>query len=143
MPAHVLFFYAILLGSCGYALVKGGRPERQVAAMFIAATLLSKLAAWKVSGHFIDFEVGLFAVDLALLAGLAAVALTSDRYWPIWLTTLHAYTVVAHLGRLLGPATIFHVYVGNSGIAADPVLLLLALATWRHVQRVAAGASER
>ena len=65
MPAHVLFFYVLLLCSCGYALAKGGRPERQVAAMFIAATLLSKMAAWEVSGHFIDFEVGLFAIDLA------------------------------------------------------------------------------
>jgi len=111
--------------------------------MYIAATLFSKMAAWKVSGHFINFEVWLFAIDLALLVGLAAVALTSDRYWPIWLTTLHAYTVVAHLGRLLGPTTIFHVYVGNSGITADPALLLLALATWRHARRVAAGIPER
>jgi len=143
MPAHVLFFYVLLLGSCGYALARGGRPERQVAAMFIAATLLSKMAAWNVSGHFIDFEVGLFAIDLALLVGLVAVALTSDRYWPIWLTTLHAYTVVAHLGRLLGPATIFHVYVGNSGITVDPALLLLAFATLRHTRRVASGVAER
>jgi hypothetical protein len=142
MPAHVVFFYFLLLASCGYALVKGGRPERQVAAMLVAATLLSKLAAWNELGHFVEFETRLFLIDVALLGGLGAIALTSDRYWPIWLTTLHAYTVVAHLGRLVVPDTIFHVYVVNSAITSHPVVLLVAVGTWRHRKRIAAGACE-
>lgn len=136
MPPRILLFYALLVIAAFAAWLIGGRAERQVAAMLVAATLASKLVAWSLYGHFADFETALFAIDMALLAGLLAVALTSDRYWPLWFTPLHAYTVVAHLGRWINPGTFPAVYMSNTALMADPGLILLIIASWRHRRRV-------
>lgn len=132
MPTHVLVFYSLLAIAGFSALVIGGRPERQVAAMLVAAAFFSKVVAWQSLSHFARFEPTLFAIDLLLLAGLARVALFSDRYWPIWLTALHAYSVTAHIGRALITDTDVTVYLANSALTADPGLILLMIGSWRH-----------
>lgn len=135
MPLHIAAFYTLLIAGMLAAWTIGGQPERQVAAMLFAATLLSKFAAGPVHGRFVEFELALFAIDVLLLAGLVFVALTSDRYWPLWLTPLHAYTVIAHLGRLARPDTFAAVYLSNSAMMADPGLVILIFASWRHCRR--------
>lgn len=135
MPLHVAAFYTLLVAGILAAWTIGGQPERQVAGMLLAAALLSKFAAWPLHGRFVEFEVALFAIDALLLAGLLVIALTSDRYWPLWLTPLHAYTVIAHLGRLARPDTFAAVYLSNSAMMADPGLIILIIASWRHCRR--------
>jgi len=142
MPLHIMLFYALLLANCGYALVSGGKPERLAAAMLLAATILSKLFAIQVLGHFRGFEVDVFWVDVALLLGLTALALNTDRYWPIWMTSLHAYTVVAHLGELANPGTVFPIYMINSALVSYPIVMMVGIATWRHRARLRLGIIE-
>lgn len=136
MHLRISLFYALLTAAAAAAWLVGGRPERQVAAMLVAATIASKLVAWPLYGHFAVFEAALFAIDVLLLAGLLAVALTSDRYWPLWLTPLHAYTVIAHVGRWIMPDTLAAVYLSNSALMADPGLIMLIVAAWRQHRRV-------
>lgn len=135
MHLRILLFYILLAVAGVAAWILGGRPERQVAAMLIAATIASKLVAWPLYGHFAEFEAALSAIDMILLAGLLAVALTSDRYWPLWLTPLHGYTVIAHVGRWVRPDTFVSVYLSNSALMADPGLVILIIASWRHHRR--------
>ena len=136
-----MLFYALLLANCGYALVSGGKPERLAAAMLLAATILSKLFALEVFGHFRSFEFDVFWVDVALLLGLTALALNTDRYWPIWMTVLHAYTVIAHLGALANPGTVL-VYMINSAVVSYPIVTMVGIATWRHHARLRQGSIE-
>lgn len=135
MPTHVALFYGLLAVATLFAFAIGGRPERQVAVMLITATAASKIVAWQPFAHFGRFEPLLFGIDLLLLAGLGHVAMRSDRYWPIWLTALHAYSLVAHVGRLLIPSTALAVYLANSALTADPGLILLIVGSWRHHRR--------
>ena len=135
MHLHILLFYTLLVGAAGAAWRMGGTPEPPAAAMLVAATVASKLVAWPLYGRFAQFEAALFVVDVLLLAGLLAVALTADRYWPLWLTPFHAYTVVAHLGRLASPDTFAAVYLSNSALMADPVMTGLIAGSWRHRRR--------
>lgn len=135
MPTHVALFYGLLTVAVLLAFVIGGRPERQVAVMLVAATAASKIVAWQPFAHFGRFEPLLFAIDLLLLAGLSHVAMRSDRYWPIWLTALHAYSLVAHIARVLIPTTTLAVYLANSALTADPGLVLLMIGSWRHHRR--------
>ena len=136
-----MLFYALLLANCGYALVSGGKPERLAAAMLLAATVLSKLVALEMLGHFRGFEPDIFWVDVALLLGLTALALNTDRYWPIWMTALHAYTVIAHLGALANPGTVL-VYMINSAVVSYPIVTMVGIATWRHHARLRQGSIE-
>ncbi|UVO50143.1 hypothetical protein M0208_06275 [Sphingomonas sp. SUN019] len=135
MPTHVVVFYSLLATAVSTAFLIGGRPEKQVAGMLLAATCFSKLVAWQPLAHFANFEPALFATDVLLLVGLGRVALRSDRYWPIWLTALHAYSVIAHVARALNTDTNVTVYLANSAMTADPGLVLLTVGSWRHWRR--------
>lgn len=137
-----MLFYTLLIANCGYALAAGGKPERLAAGMILAATILSKLVALSIFGHFHGFEPNVFEVDLALLLGLTGLALSTDRYWPIWMTALHGYTIIAHLGALANPGTVFPVYMINSALMSYPIVTLLGVATFRHRQRIRQGLIE-
>ena len=135
MHLRILIFYLLLLTATTMAWLMGGRAERQVASMLFGAAVVSKLAAWSLYGQFAEFEVALCAIDLLLMAGLLTVALTSDRYWPLWLSPLHGYTIIAHLGKWVTPDTFAAVYLSNSALMADPGLIILIAGTWRHHRR--------
>jgi hypothetical protein len=64
---RIAIFLILLLGTCGYALWRGGAPERIAAGAMLAATVGSALARSEVQHRFVDIEVGLFAIDVLLL----------------------------------------------------------------------------
>lgn len=138
--AHILAFYALLLVACLYAGRYGGQPERAAAAILFAGTV----ATWAVAigfrgshaNHFIDLEFSILLVDATMLAGLLAVALLADRYWPLWLTALQAFGVIAHVAKALAPDIMPNVYQITQAFIAYPGLVLLILATRCHRQRL-------
>lgn len=76
-------------------LWRGGWPERvaatgMVGAWFASAMLQSGLQRWGV-------QTGVMVTDVLLLALLLAIALTSDRWWPMWATAFQAMGVAIHL----------------------------------------------
>lgn len=79
----ITFFWACLTLSCGHALVRGGRPERLVAAAITLGTVASLLAIPPVGHRQGDFFSRLALVDLIVLALFVAVSLRYDRFWPM------------------------------------------------------------
>lgn len=138
---HVLFFYALLLVACGYAGWRGGAPERCVAAVLVAGTIATWAVAigWRGAwlGHFRTVEHGILLVDVAMLVALAAVAARADRFWPLWLTAIHGFGVVAHGAKALAPDILPEVYKVEHAFSAYPGLILLIAATRWHRRRLA------
>ncbi len=138
--AHILFFYSLLTAACLYATWKGGDPERWVAATLIVATI----ATWVVAigfggsraGRFIGVEYGVLVIDGLLVAVLMGIALLADRFWPLWMTALHAFGVIGHLAKVIAPDILPNVYQAAHLFSAYPGLILLALATHWHRQRL-------
>ncbi len=147
--AHVLFFYALLLVACGYALRAGGGPERAVAAILLLATV----GTWAISiagrgyyaGHFHrgGVELGILGVDAALVLALVGVAASADRFWPLWMTAIHAFGLIGHIAKGLAPDILPNVYQAAHAFSAYPGLLLLIAATRWHRQRVRATGHDR
>lgn len=81
---RIALFLAILILCCGYALWRGGAPER-----LAAATFASALVRAHVDHRFIETETGLLVVDGILLLVLIAIALKADRGWPLLVAGLH------------------------------------------------------
>lgn len=139
---HVLFFYTVLLLACGYAGWRGGAPERCAAAILVAGTIATWAVAigWRGAwlGHFRKAEYGILLVDCAMLVALAAVAALADRFWPLWLTAIHGFGVVAHIAKALAPDILPGVYKVEHAFSAYPGLLLLAAATHWHRGRMRA-----
>ena len=131
--ARFLIFHLLLFASCGYALWKGSRDARIVAATCLVASFASiPIAAYG------SVEINVLIVDLLVLASFLYVALQSDRFWPLWIAGLHVTTVVAHALKLMTGDLVPIAYAVALRFWAYPELIILAIAVWRHTQRLEA-----
>ena len=84
--ARILFYNALLIGACAYAWLRGRSDERIAATTCVVATVASFALLTEL--RFSRVEFGVLAVDLATLAVFVAVALRSERFWPLWVSGL-------------------------------------------------------
>jgi hypothetical protein len=140
---YVYSFWLLLPLLCLAALRWGGWPERIVAFLFLAAAAGSILLKSSVTGGYRTIEIGVLAVDLALLAGLVWVMVQADRRWLIWVVALQVISTTGHLARLVTPDLSRMAYSLMVGASSYPALLLLGLGIaghWRATRRRAASA---
>jgi hypothetical protein len=138
-------FEVIFLGSCGYALVRGGAPERIAAITFLVSATLTMLLRqpdlfvfmrqWP-SPIFQHIETGVTIVDSVMLVVMLALALFSERFWPIWMAAMAGITVLTHFTMLLRLDLLPWAYWRSQALWSYPMLLLLTAATWRHRRRL-------
>ena len=132
-----LVFFTVFFAACGYALWRGGAPERAVAAAFLVAGLATPLLDLPEVQRFYSVSVGVFAIDLLLLAALLAIALRADRFWPLLVVSLQAIIIIAHLVKFANPDLIRRAYSMMIAVWSYPQLLLLVVGTVRHRRRLA------
>lgn len=135
---RMMLFAALLLGSCAYALLRGGAPERIVAGSLLAAYAATLLAYTELATRFERVETAVLLVDAVLLCSLVAVALRADRGWALVVAGLHLATVGAHLIKIFDANMIRVTYAVMIAAWSYPMLALLALGTWRHRRRLRA-----
>ncbi|MGC6399036.1 hypothetical protein ACNI3Q_00470 [Sphingomonas sp. FW199] len=136
---NVYAFFVILLLCSGYALAKGGAPERIAAAIMICGAI----------GSFIAINLGIAAgaeryfgvqrwtltIDLAMLVAWVILAVWSTRFWPIWVAACQGLLVATHLAAV---ATLIHpwAYWALQMLWSYPVPIILAIGTYRHRKRL-------
>jgi len=133
----VFIFQLLHTLCCAYALIWGGKPERLAGAMLFTAAMATVLV--EISSHYFnyrDVELATLLIDAALLAGLVSLALKANRYWPIWISALHASTVTTHLVKFMNPVLLPTVYHIAAAVMAIPMAMLLVVAAYRHQQRM-------
>ena|ERR1700761_5471466 len=141
LAMRVAIFYLMLLGSCGYAIWRGGPPERIIGGLLISAALLTLMV-----GHptqYSHVELGVFAIDISLLLALIWVALKADRLWPMVLAALHLDSTAVHILKLFDTELIGVTYAVMIVVWSYPMLLVLAIGTLRHQRRVAQFGEDR
>jgi hypothetical protein len=126
-----LIFFALLFGSCGYALLKGTRDARIVAVVTLAATFTSMVMVSRYAG----VEVGVFAVDMLVLLAFTVVALQSDRYWPLWIAGLQLTTTFGHALRAMEDQMVPIAYAVALRFWSYPIQIILIVAVWRSQRR--------
>ena len=136
MIPHQYIFRALLVLSCGYALWCGRRDERIVGLICIGATLATRLAVSPISVRYSGVELGLLAIDVAVLIGFVAVALRSDRFWPLWVAGLQLTTSTAHLMKAIDEHLLPIAYGAAIALWSYPILIILAIGTWRSHRRM-------
>ena len=136
VPFFLIFFVTVVT----YATWRGGGPERVTAAAYVLALVGSASVGFlTVPGHFREVSYGLFVVDGLLFAGLAVIAIRSNRWWPIPAAGCQLVAVLVHAGKELDPDMIPASYVLLTTIWSWPMVAVLALGTWTHRRRVANG----
>lgn len=134
--SHIVLFNSLLILCCGYALIRGGVPERIVAAIFLCAGPATYVALWaQPEQAFQSVEMTVLLIDTAMLVALVALAISANRYWPIWIASLQSIIVAVHGVKAFDPTLVAWTYAVASGKLAYPQLALLALGTWRHRRR--------
>lgn len=133
---RIMIFVALLVLTCGYALRRGGQPERVVAMALLASTLASAMVRADVDHRFVEMETGLLIVDALLLIVLVVVASRADRGWPLLVAGLHLVTVGAHGIKFVEPGMIPVTYAVLIALWSYPMLILLVVGTWRHHRRI-------
>lgn len=115
-----LLFWLLTLLACGYAATFGGKDGKFAGALIVAASILTipgehSGLVWGA------FELGVFLVDSALLAGFYVLTLKSRRWWPIWMTGFHFLAVTSHLGVLLASDFVAPIYFAAASFSAVTV----------------------
>jgi hypothetical protein len=129
-------FFIFLMGSCWYAVTRGGTDEHVGAAIMFVGAFLSWPAETIFGSQWTSPEYGVFAVDLLILIALFALTFRSSRFWPLWATSFQVIAVVTHLATMADHLILPRAYAIAQPFWAYPALLALVLGT-RAVNKVA------
>ena len=141
--AHLLFFNAVLIAVIVYSMWRGGGPERAGAGIIIAGDVLTVLVARVYADRFAGIETGILIVDALMFAAFFLLALTANRFWPIWITGLQGVSVMVHGAMAIAPSVIPWAYAFGLAIWSYPILILLIAGTRRHRDRLARNGVDR
>lgn len=136
-----ILYITLLTFTCAYALYRGGRYERIAALICIVATIATVSVNSPLSHRYVGIEGGALAVDIAALAAFVAIALQSDRFWPLWVAGLQLTTSLAHFLKAIEPSLIPQAYGAAVRFWSYPILLIIIIGTWRSQRRREAEAS--
>lgn len=137
MSPHV--YWTLLALTCVYAFVRGGRDERLVAIVCLVASVVTAFVLSPWTQRYTEIEAGEMLVDLAVLAAFIAVALRSDRFWPLWIAGLQLTSSLAHFMKGVHLELLPQAYAAATKFWSYPILLIVILGTWRRQQRLRRG----
>lgn len=129
---RVILFDLLLFSTCGYALLYGRLDARIVGGVCVAANF----ASYAMVSRYHGVELGVLAIDLLTLAAFVLVALRSDRFWPLWISGLQLTTTIGHLLKAIQLDLVPIAYAVSLRFWAYPILIILAVATWRNRRRM-------
>lgn len=139
LPLHQAVFLALWFTSTVYAAVRGGSPERIVAAAQLAAGLLTNILGVLLrpaGGDYASVEVGILITDAGLFLLITILAMVTTRFWPMLQASMAGCDLLGHLAKPLGPDVLPEAYYATVAVWGYPMVFLLIAATWRHQVRL-------
>jgi hypothetical protein len=128
-------YWTILLLICAYAFWRGRTDERLAAGTCLGASLIQTLVISPAAHRYSGVEVGVLAIDLGVFAVFVAIALQSSRFWPLWIAGLQLTTILGHMLKAMQLSLLPMAYAGALRFWSYPILLIVAIGTWRTQQR--------
>ena len=128
-------YHVLLIAVSAYAYWQGRSDERLAATLCIIATIATRIMVSPVTSRYSSVEAGVFAVDLAVLAGFIFIALRSDRFWPLWVAGLQLTTILAHALKAVDFALMPQIYAAAARFWVYPIFLIIVIGTWRTKHR--------
>lgn len=118
-----------------YAFLRGSRDERYAGAIMIVGAAATHLAISPLRQRFGVVETPVMMVDIAVFAGFLWIALRSQRFWPMWIAGLQLTAILGHVMKLVDTSLFSRAYGAALVFWAWPIVLLLAIGTWRAQRR--------
>ncbi|WP_225205962.1 hypothetical protein [Novosphingobium huizhouense] len=130
--AVLILFWLMLLANMASAAIFGRALER-IFAGTLCLISVAVLAASAYVAPAVLAGIGI-ASDGAILLLAWAVALRSDRYWPLWFAAMQSLAIVTQLVSALAVAVPHLVFTNLAAVWSLPALLLMTwgtIADWR------------
>jgi len=131
-------YWTLLALICGYALTFGRADARLVAMVCVIASVVTAFVLSPFHSRYAQVEIGELLVDLLTLGAFIFVALRSDRFWPLWVAGLQLTTSMSHMLKAIDLGLIPQAYAAAEKFWSYPILLILAIGTWRSHHRMLA-----
>jgi hypothetical protein len=128
---------AVVVTVAAAALWKGGRDERLAGGGMLLAAILSKL----LYQHAHAPEWGILATDTAALALFVWIALTSAKWWPLFVAAFQFLAVVIHLARVADRSLGGWAYISAEILFGYLVAIVIAVGTYNTWRASQLGAS--
>lgn len=135
MPFHQILFVLLQAVSSGYAVIRGGAPERMTGIALVLAAFATRFAS-QFEGAYQMVVGGVVLIDIVLLLSLLGLALTSARFWPMAMAGMHGCGLLGHFAKALGSDIVPKAYFALVSFWGFPMCVLLLVATWRHRVRL-------
>lgn len=131
---RLLIYHTLLFGACGYALIRGRTDARIVAAIFLIGDFATYALRSEVASYS-TVETGVLIVDVIAFLGFTYAALISDRFWPLWVSGIQLTTSMGHVLKAVDTNLLPLAYAAALRFWAYPILIILAVGTWRAQRR--------
>ncbi len=126
-----LLSWTVLAVTCGYAVLRGGRPERFGVLINVVGSVVSLVVRLFFASAWLPAALSILAIDIAVAVGFFWLATTTTRFWPIWAFGFALSNLLMSVAGALLPRTELFVYHTGLGIYAYLALGALALGTYR------------
>jgi hypothetical protein len=130
-----LEYWLVLFAVAGYAFVRGKQDERAAAIVCIVATIGSVLLNSRLSERFSHVEYGVLTVDFLTLFAFTAIALRTERFWPLWVAGFQLTTIFSHLFKAIQFDLLPQAYAAAARLWVYPIFIAIVVGTWRGHQR--------
>lgn len=121
-------FLFALLSCVAYGSLAGGRTGKAGSAIFVLASLLTAAGA-TLDPTWADTSYAVLAVDSGCLLALAALAVNSNRFWPIWAVGFQIVAVATHLATMWIPDIVPKAYQAILSFWSIPILWVMVAGT--------------
>ena len=134
--AWLATFYATLVLSIGYALVRGSGPERLGAGVLIAMTVMQFTARAVIPPDFTTVYLVSLIVDAFGVVAFGTLAIYAKRVWPLWATSLQVLSLTAHFAQEVGDTSNIGTYIVMKGAPTFLAILVLLAGAIAHRRRL-------
>ena len=126
-----VIYDVVLVGTCGWAFIRGGRPERLGAVVNLSASGASSAARMLHLSSWAPGEILIISIDCAVIAAFYWLAVSTTRFWPIWAFGFALANIFVTVAGTLLPELSLLAYTSGLGVYAYLALGALALGTLR------------
>jgi hypothetical protein len=135
-------FWLLLLLTCGYALWRGRKYEQLSAVICIVASVGSVMLHYVERLGYEGLQASDLVVDTLVLLAFVAIALRSDRFWPLWVAGLQLTISMSHVLKAIQPDLYPMAYAAAERFWSYPTLIIIAIGAWRQHRRTLASRRE-
>lgn len=132
LPLWFIFNFGMTFLVTGFAMWRGGGPERLFGLMLLVVTIITFLLPDR---RWMDVQFNVMWLDIGFFLTLVALALMADRWWTLVAAALQGVCVLIHLAFWAQMKITSLVYSTGLNLIGHMLMVTLVAGTVSHILR--------